>query len=136
MTLCFKPQRKIAKQQKTYCSVFQINLVSKNNKWEVLRVPRTRLDEKLISPTIQRLEGTGLCYIKYQHTTISTTIKCHTQTLKSFLSSCIPYLPNNESKNNLSEQASSLACLERIRHFAVELYCTNMTQKLLQGDKT
>lgn len=81
----------------TYSSILQINLVSKNYERKVFWIPRTCLDQKLISPWIQIFKCVRSSCIKYKNTTISTTIERNTERLETFLASCIPDLRVNNS---------------------------------------
>jgi len=59
-------------------SIFQINFVSDDNKWEVFWVSRTGLDQELISPAVQGLECVGHSDIKHQYTAVGSTVKRYT----------------------------------------------------------
>ena len=85
------------KEDITYCSVFEINFVSKDHKWEVFWIPGAGLDEELISPTVQSLECVWLSDVKHQDTTVRTPVECHTQTLETFLASSVPDLSKEET---------------------------------------
>ena len=73
-------------------SIFQVYFISDYNKWKVLWISRTSLNQKLVTPTIQCLECIGIGYIIYQYATICSSIECYSKTLKSFLTSCVPNL--------------------------------------------
>jgi hypothetical protein len=82
----------------TYSPIIDINLVANNNEWEMVRITRTRLNEKLISPTLQRLESIWIIDIIDKYTTVRATVERNTQTLESFLTSSIPDLQTQQTR--------------------------------------
>lgn len=91
-------------QAHTYCSVLKINFISKNNKWKIFWIPRRCLYQELISPTIQRLECVRSRNIKNQYAAVGTSVKCHPQGLKSFLSCSVPNLKHTRKQNQCPQQ--------------------------------
>lgn len=91
-----------------YSSIFQINFVSNNDKWEVFWISWWCLNEELISPAVQRTESIWHGDIIYQNTAISTTVECHTQWLEPFLPCSIPDLQDKQvqMKVKFASQAS------------------------------
>ena len=73
-------------------AVFHVDLVPENNKGEVLRVMWARLDQKLVPPTVQRLEGLQAVHIVDQHAAVCTTIESNTERLKALLTGGVPQL--------------------------------------------
>lgn len=54
-----------------------VNLVTEDNKGEILGIVWTRLDQKLVAPAVQRLEGLCTVDIIYEHATIRASVVCH-----------------------------------------------------------
>lgn len=75
-----------------YLSVLQINLITEHHKGEVLWVSGTGLDQELVPPGVQGLEGVGGGNVEYQHTAVGTAIKRHAQRLEPLLPRCVPDL--------------------------------------------
>lgn len=69
-----------------------INLVTEDNKGEVLGIVWTRLDEKLVAPAVQRLEGFCTVDVVYEYTAICASIIGHAERLEALLPSRIPEL--------------------------------------------
>jgi hypothetical protein len=69
-----------------------ICFVSKNEEREVIRVFRVGLDKEILAPEVKVLEASCISDIIDQHTSLSSTIECHSQTLIPFLSSSVPDL--------------------------------------------
>lgn len=61
----------------TYSPIVQINLVTDDDKREVLWISRTGLDEEFISPAIQSLESVWHGDIKHKNTTICSSVERH-----------------------------------------------------------
>jgi len=78
----------------TDLSRVEINFVANDDKWEVVRVTRTRLDKELISPAVQWTERVGWRHIIDQYTAVCTTVERYTEALEPLLTSCIPDLTN------------------------------------------
>lgn len=76
----------------THLSVFQINLVANDYEGEIFRVTWAGLDEEFVSPTVEGLERIGIGDIVDKYTTVGSSIKCYSETLESFLTSCVPNL--------------------------------------------
>jgi hypothetical protein len=82
------------KDMKTNLSfvLFNINLIAKHNKGEVLRVMWACLDKEFVPPTVKRFKRLCTVDVIYKDTTVRSTIKCHSQGLEAFLSCRIPKL--------------------------------------------
>ena len=70
--------------------LFNVNLVAQNDKWEALRIMRTGLDEKFISPAVKSLKRLCIVDIVNEDTTVGASIECNSERLKSLLPSGIP----------------------------------------------
>lgn len=81
----------------THLPILQINFVAQHYEGEVLWVAWAGLDQKLVPPAVQCLEGVGGSDVKHQHTAVSAAVESHTQRLEPLLTCCIPYL--NERKD-------------------------------------
>ena len=73
--------------------VLEINLVTEDDEGEVVGVAGTSLDEELISPAVQVLEGLGNIHIKDQDAAVGTTVERNTERLEALLAGGIPELP-------------------------------------------
>lgn len=82
----------------THLPILQIDFVAQHHKGEVLWVARAGLDEKLIPPAVQCLEGVWGSDVEHQHTAVGTAVESHTQRLEPLLTCCVPYL--NETTQN------------------------------------
>jgi hypothetical protein len=69
-----------------------IRFVSQDDEWEILRVRRARLREKLLSPILQVLKAPLVVHVVDQDATIRAAVERHPERLKSLLSSCVPDL--------------------------------------------
>lgn len=83
----------------THLPILQVDFVAKHDEGKVLRVARAGLDQKLIPPAVQRLEGVGCRDIEDEHTAVSSAIECHAQRLKTLLTRCVPNLFENYINN-------------------------------------
>ena len=72
--------------------LFHIDLVAQHNEGEVLRVPGASLNEELIPPTVQGLEGLGAVDVVNEDATVRTAVERDTEGLESLLTSGIPQL--------------------------------------------
>ena len=55
------------------------------------------MDEELVTPGIQRLEGFGAVHVVHEDTTVGSAIEGNTEGLKTLLSGCVPELEGNDS---------------------------------------
>lgn len=78
--------------------LFDVNLVPKNDKWEVLWIMWTRLNKEFVPPAVERLEALGAIDVVYKHTTISTTVERNTQRLETFLARSVPELRRSHKR--------------------------------------
>ena len=62
-----------------------INLVPKNHKGEIVRVSWASLDQELVSPAVERLEGVGRSHIVGEHATVGAAIESHSKRLEPLL---------------------------------------------------
>jgi len=67
------------------------------HKGKVLRIHGARLDQKLISPTVQGIKTLAICDIKTENAAIGSTVECDTQRLETFLSGGVPQLHCHQS---------------------------------------
>ena len=81
-------------QRPSYLSFafLHINLVTEDNKGEILRIMRTCLNKKLVSPAVQRLKRLCTVHVVHEHTAIRPSVVCHAERLEAFLTSRIPKL--------------------------------------------
>ena len=91
---------KVTPVRKAYRSAFQVDLVAKDDKGEVLGVPGAGLYEELVSPTVQCLERVGVCHVKHEDTAVGTAIERHAQTLEPLLARRVPDLENAGTQNS------------------------------------
>jgi len=66
---------------KTYLAlaILNIDLVAQDDEGEVLGIMGTGLDEELIAPAIQGLEGFGAVHVIDQHAAVSPAVECYTK---------------------------------------------------------
>jgi len=76
----------------TYRSVLEVNLVTNDNEWKVLRISWTCLDEKLVPPAVKCLECVWHGDIKDKYTAVCTSVECNTQALEALLTCSVPNL--------------------------------------------
>lgn len=79
----------------TNLSVLQVNLVAEHHEGEVFRISRAGLDQELIPPAVECLEGVGCSHIEHQHTAVGSTIERNTQRLEPLLTSRVPDLDHH-----------------------------------------
>lgn len=99
----------------TDLSVLQVNLVAQDHKGEVLRVPWAGLDQELISPTVQGLEGVRCGHVKHQHAAVGSPVECHAQGLETLLASRVPDLAGQPP--NTKERETTLRIKSTIQIF-------------------
>jgi hypothetical protein len=56
-----------------------VNLISKDDEWEVFGIMWACLDEEFISPAVEGLKRLGTIHIIDKNTTISSTIECNSK---------------------------------------------------------
>ena len=62
-----------------------INLVPKNHKGKIVRISWASLDQELVSPAVERLEGVGRGHVVGEHTTVGAAIESHPKRLEPLL---------------------------------------------------
>lgn len=62
---------------RTHLSVLQVDLVAQHHKGEILRVSRAGLDQELVPPTVQSLEGVGCCHVKHQDAAVCSAVESY-----------------------------------------------------------
>lgn len=72
--------------------LFNIDLIAKHYKREVLRVMWACLDKELVSPTVKRFKRLCTVNVVHKDTTVCSTVERYTQGLEAFLSRRIPKL--------------------------------------------
>jgi hypothetical protein len=91
----------VEKIWRTYCSILQINLVAQHDKWEVLGISRTSLDQELVAPRIKVLECVGSSCVEDENAAISTAVEGNAERLESFLTSGVPDLQKTKKNKAL-----------------------------------
>lgn len=76
-----------------------INLVTEDNKGEVLGIVWARLDEKLVAPAVQRFKGFCTVDVVYEYAAIRASVVGHAERLEALLSSRIPELSASIREN-------------------------------------
>lgn len=86
---------------------FIVNFVAQKHKWEVFWITRAKtfsinkrwnifvlpcLNQKFVTPCLQRFERVGICDVVGQNTAISSSIESNTQRLEAFLTCRVPNL--------------------------------------------
>lgn len=74
-----------------------INLVPQYHEWKVIGVSWRGLDQELISPGIERLEGLGAVDIIDKYTAICASVEGDAKGLETLLTGCVPKLKGNDT---------------------------------------
>lgn len=61
----------------TRLSVLQVDLVAQHHKGEILGVPRTGLDQELVPPAVQSLEGVWCRDVEDQDAAVGAAVERH-----------------------------------------------------------
>ena len=69
-----------------------VDFVAQDHEGEVVRILRTSLDEELIAPVVEVLEGLCIIHVVDEHTAVCTAIKGDAETLETLLARCVPDL--------------------------------------------
>lgn len=116
----------------SYLFHIQIDFVSNDYKWEVVRVTWTCLYKELIAPAVKGAECSCLRHVVHQDAAVSTTVERNSKTLEPLLARCVPYLahtvPDYASTTNGSSHytivtsvgyitPSNAFCLTRLSSF-------------------
>lgn len=81
-----------SKRWYTHLPVLQVDFVAKHDEGEVLGVAGAGLDQKLIPPAVQCLEGVRRRDVKDEHAAVGTAVERHTQRLETLLTCRVPNL--------------------------------------------
>ena len=76
----------------TYYSAFQVDLVAKDDKWKVLRVPWTCLNEELVSPALERIERLEDGNVVDENAAVHAEVERYSEVLKPLSTSGVPNL--------------------------------------------
>jgi len=71
-------------------ALFHIDLIAKNDKGEVLGVVGTCLNQKLISPAVQSLEGLRAVHVVDQYAAVCAAVECDAERLEALLPGSVP----------------------------------------------
>ena len=86
----------------TYHSACQVDLVAKDDKWKVLRVPWSRLNEELVSPALERIERLEDGNVVDENAAIRAAVERHSEAFKPLMTSGVPNLsPDSPFKVSL-----------------------------------
>lgn len=85
-----------------YLSVWEVRLVAHYDKWELLRVLRFSLDQKLLPPLVQRRETGPGRDIKHQHAAVGPSVQRRPQRLEPLSAGCVPDLPHTDVYCNIN----------------------------------
>jgi len=91
-------------------SVLHIDLVADDDEGETVGVARSGLDQELIAPAVEVVEGLGDVNVEHKHAAISTTIESDTERLETLLTGSIPDLKGDKTIVNhdfLGEEIST-----------------------------
>ena len=81
-------------------SVLQVDLVAQHHEGEVLGVTRAGLDQELVPPAVEGLEGVGGRDVEHQHTAVRPTVERHAQRLEPLLARRVPDLDQSQERRN------------------------------------
>ena len=76
---------------------FHVNLVAEHDEREVVRIVRTRLNEELIAPAVERLKALGIVDIVHQHAAVRAAVERHAERLESLLTGRVPQLHRDQA---------------------------------------
>lgn len=62
---------------RTHLSVLQVDLIAQNHKGEVLGISRAGLDQELIPPAVQSLEGVRRRDVEHQDAAVGPAVERH-----------------------------------------------------------
>jgi len=96
----------IQRKSDTYDTlVLEIDLVAEHDERKVLGIARTGLDEELVAPAVEVLEGLGDVDVEHEHAAVGTAIECNAEALESLLAGSIPDLqPVCKDERSLSQR--------------------------------
>lgn len=95
VSICFAVFHSLLCRNSSITFIRKIEFISKNQKrWWFWRIILASIYE-VVSPIIKTFKTLLWCYIVDHAATVSSSVKCTTERLKSFLSSSIPYLQHN-----------------------------------------
>lgn len=77
--------------------VLEIDLVADDDEGEVVGVMRGSLDEELVSPAVEVLEGLGDVDVEDEDAAVSATVEGNTETLETLLTGSIPDLHGDDA---------------------------------------
>lgn len=72
--------------------LLHVDLVSEDNEGKVLRVMRGCLNEELVAPRVERLEGLGRVDVVDEDAAVGAAIECDAERLEALLAGSIPQL--------------------------------------------
>ena len=78
----------------------EVNLVADDNKWEVVGVPWTRLDQELVPPAVQRAERVGRRHVVDEDAAVGAAVERDAETLKPLLPRRVPDLATLPSQHH------------------------------------
>ena len=77
-------------------AVLEVELVADDDEREVLGVARTRLDEELVAPRVERLERVGRRHVVDEHAAVGAAVERDAQRLKTLLARRVPDLHRHQ----------------------------------------
>lgn len=78
-------------------ALLDIDLVAQNHKRKRVRVAWRGLNQELVAPAIEGVEGFGVVDIEDEHAAVGTTVEGDTERLEAFLTGCVPELRERSS---------------------------------------
>jgi len=78
-------------------SALHIDLVADDDEREAIGVTRGGLDQELVAPAVEVIEGLGNVNVEHEHAAISTTVESNTEGLETLLTGSIPDLQGDKT---------------------------------------
>lgn len=78
-------------------ALFNVDLVAENNEGKVFGIVRCSLDEKFVSPRIERFKGLCIVDVVAETATVSSSVEGHTKRLETFLTGGVPELHGDKT---------------------------------------
>jgi len=94
-------QHRLNKWQLSHTTTLQeIRKIKSCKERKELRMGHIYLNQEFITPAIKRLECLWYCHVEHKYTSISPTVESNTEALETLLSSCVPNLSKETSRQS------------------------------------
>jgi hypothetical protein len=86
--------------------IAQIYLIAEDDKREGFRVARRRLDQELVAPGVEGVEGFRRVDVVDKDATVRSAIEGYAEGLETFLSGCVPKLERKVSQVDIEDETT------------------------------